>query len=73
MWLIVLLLFGNKASRDKTCVSTPLNDWSNIHSNIKRHEVLSFHTNSPKRQRQSPLSQCYRLSKKRRLLETDTL
>ena len=41
----------------------PLNDWSNIHNYIKRHEVLSFHTVSqphiflmlsPKRQSRSP-------------------
>jgi hypothetical protein len=46
----------------------PLNDWSNIHNYIKRHEVLSFHTVSqphiflmlsPKRQSRSPFIQCY--------------
>jgi hypothetical protein len=58
----------------------PLIDWSNIHNYIKRHEVLSFHTVSqphiflmlsPKRQSRSPFIQCYRLSKKRILPETD--
>ena len=58
----------------------PLNDWLNIHSYIKRHEELSFHTVSqphiflmlsPKRQSRSPFIQCYRLSKKRILPETD--
>jgi hypothetical protein len=58
----------------------PLNDWSNIHNYIKRLEVLIFHTVSqpliflmlsPKRQSRSPFIQCYRLSKKRILPETD--
>ena len=40
------VLFGSKASGDKSFVCTPLNDCLNIHSYIKRHEVLSFHTAS---------------------------
>ena len=41
-----VMLFCSKASRDKTVVSTPLNDWPNIYNYIKRQEVLSFHTAS---------------------------
>jgi hypothetical protein len=43
---ISFVLFDNKASRDNNFVSTPLNDWSNIHNYIKRHEVLSSHVAS---------------------------
>ena len=59
------VVFVSKSSIDKTFVSTPVNDWSNIHNYIKQHEVLKRHLIvlilSPKRQRRSPLFQCYRL------------
>ena len=43
VYCISFVLFDSKASRDKTFVSIPLNDWSNIHNYIIRHEVLSSH------------------------------
>ena len=43
VYCISFVLFDSKASRDKTFVSIPLSDWSNIHNYIKRHEVLSSH------------------------------
>ena len=46
VYCISFVLFDSKASRDKTFVSTSLNDWSNIHNYIKRHEVLSSHVAS---------------------------
>jgi len=38
------VVFGSKASRDNFFLSTQVNDWSNIHNYIKRHEVLNYHT-----------------------------
>jgi hypothetical protein len=43
VYCISFVLFDSTASRDNTFVSIPLNDWSNIHNYIKRHEVLSSH------------------------------
>jgi hypothetical protein len=43
VYCISFVLFDSQASRDNTFVSIPLNDWSNIHSYIKRHEVLRSH------------------------------
>jgi len=37
------VVFGSKASGDKTFVSTQVNNWSNIHYHIKQHEVPSSH------------------------------
>ncbi|CAC5412467.1 unnamed protein product [Mytilus coruscus] len=40
------VLFGNENTRDKSFVTTPVSDWSNIHNYIKRHERLEFHSHN---------------------------
>jgi hypothetical protein len=39
-------LFGTEGTRDKSFVTSPVSDWSNVHNYIKRHERLDSHSHN---------------------------
>jgi hypothetical protein len=40
------VLFGTEGTRDKSFVTSPVSDWSNVYNYIKRHERLDSHSHN---------------------------
>ena len=40
------VLFGTEGTRDKSFVTSPVSDWSNVHNYIKRHARLDSHSHN---------------------------